>query len=215
MNKSESIINISKALSEFQKEVQNPINSTTNTFFKNKYATLADILNTVRPVLGKYGLSVIQTPSSTDGINVQISTLLLHESGEWFEPEPLIVKVEKATAQGVGSAVTYARRYSLSAILGVASEDDDDGNEASKVEDDKPKKTTKSDTKKDDKKEPVKNELKELIAQIVDKAKILQGSNVEQTSIMEVFKSKGYPNPNKIPSIEIGNEILAELNKLG
>jgi len=127
MNKSESIAKISKALAQFQGEVKNPANTETNPFFNSKYAPLSDILNAVRPLLSKYGLSVLQSPSG-DGQNIAITTLIVHESGEWIESDPLTLKAEKATAQGAGSAITYARRYALSAMLGISSEDDNDGN---------------------------------------------------------------------------------------
>lgn len=127
MNKSESIKNIASALSKFQAEVTNPKNTQNNPFYNSKYAPLQDVLNLVRPLLSKYGLSVIQHPSG-DGVNISISTMLLHESGEWIEFEPLVLKADKATPQGAGSAITYGRRYALSAVLGIASEDDDDAN---------------------------------------------------------------------------------------
>ena len=60
-----------------------------------------------------------------------MTTLLLHESGEWIESDPVVTKAEKINAQGAGSAITYLRRYSLSAILNISSEDDDDGNRVS------------------------------------------------------------------------------------
>ena len=129
MNKSESIIELSKALSKFQGEVKNPANTAVNPFFKSKYAPLETVLNAVRPILSKHGLSIIQAPSS-EGEYVSITTTLLHESGEWIEFAPLNLKTDKNTAQGAGSAITYARRYAISAILGIASEEDDDGNNA-------------------------------------------------------------------------------------
>lgn len=129
MNKSDSIKNLATALAKFQEEVKNPANTADNPFFKSKYAPLNDVLNLVRPILTKNGLSVIQSPSG-DGQNISITTLLLHSSGEWIETEPLILKADKATAQGAGSAITYARRYAISAVLGISSEDDDDGNHA-------------------------------------------------------------------------------------
>lgn len=130
MNKSESIKNIADALSKFQGEIENPKNTADNPFFKSKYAPLQEVLNIVRPKLAKYGLSILQWPSG-DGERIIINSLLMHSSGEWIEMEPLILKAEKATAQGAGSAITYGRRYALSAILGISSEDDDDGSQAS------------------------------------------------------------------------------------
>lgn len=130
MQKSESIKNIAKALALFQAEIKNPANTADNPFFKSKYAPLSDILSMARPILSKHGLSVLQSPSG-DGQNVTVTTLITHESGEWIESEPLTLKADKATAQGAGSAITYARRYALSAMLGISSEDDDDGNYAS------------------------------------------------------------------------------------
>lgn len=129
MNKSDSIVNLAKALALFQGEVTNPKNTADNPFFKSKYCPLQDILSLARPLLTKQGLSVLQYPSG-DGKNIIITTVLMHSSGEWIETEPLILQADKATAQGAGSAITYGRRYALSAILGISSEDDDDGNAA-------------------------------------------------------------------------------------
>jgi len=130
MNKSESITNLSVAMAKFQSEIKNPSNSAVNPHFKSKYAPLNEILNSVRPLLSKHGLAVMQFPSG-NGENIIINTLLTHESGEWIEADPLTLKADKVTAQGAGSAITYGRRYSLSALLGISSEDDDDGNTAS------------------------------------------------------------------------------------
>lgn len=130
MKMSESIASIAGALSKFQAEIKNPANTANNPFFKSKYAPLSDILNLARPLLSKHGLSVVQMPSG-DGENITVATLLLHESGEWIEACPLTLKADKITAQGAGSAITYGRRYAISALLGISSEDDDDGNGAS------------------------------------------------------------------------------------
>lgn len=127
MQKSESIKNISISLIKFQAEVQNPKNTADNPFYKSKYAPLNEILNEVRPLLSLHGLAVIQSPSG-DGEKITINTLLVHESGEWIEFDPLTLKAEKITPQGAGVAITYGRRYSLSSVTGIASEPDDDGN---------------------------------------------------------------------------------------
>jgi hypothetical protein len=128
--KSDSITALSKAYCKFQAEVKNPANSAVNPFYKSKYAPLNEILNDVRPLLSKHGLSVIQSPGSADGEHITITTLLLHESGEWLEGDPLTLRADKATPQGAGICSTYGRRYALSALLGISSEDDDDGNGA-------------------------------------------------------------------------------------
>jgi hypothetical protein len=140
VNKSESIKEIAAALSKFQAEIENPKNTADNPFFKSKYAPLNDILNLARPLLAKHGLSVLQSPSG-DGERIVITTMLMHLSGEWIELDPLILKADKITAQGAGSAITYGRRYALSALLGISSEDDDDGNGA------EPKAKAKTQTK--------------------------------------------------------------------
>lgn len=135
MNKSEDIKELASALSKFQAEVKNPQNSetvkvdTSKGSYKYKYAPLDEILSLVRPLLGKNGLSVVQ-PASSDGAEVTVVTLLLHSSGQWMEFEPLKLKADRNTAQGIGSAITYGRRYALSGILGISSEDDDDGQAA-------------------------------------------------------------------------------------
>lgn len=128
MEKSESIVKLAAALSKFQGEVKNPPNSANNPFFKSKYAPLDVVINTIKPVLAKYGLSYIQMPGG-DGEHVTCSTILMCE-GEWLESDVLVLKADKITAQGAGSAISYARRYQLTAILGLAGEEDDDGNHA-------------------------------------------------------------------------------------
>ena len=92
---------------------------------------LDGLLDAIRPVLSKHGLSVLQMPGG-DGQQITITTILMHESGEWMESEPFTLKAQKVDPQGAGSAVTYGRRYSLSSILGVAWDTDDDGQAASK-----------------------------------------------------------------------------------
>jgi hypothetical protein len=127
MKSSDSIAKLSTALSAFQAVVENPPNTAENPFFKSHYAPLNDILKRYRPELAKQGLSIIQSASG-DGETVAISTRLMHNSGEWIETEPLVLRPDKLTPQGAGSAITYGRRYAISAVLGISSEDDDDGN---------------------------------------------------------------------------------------
>ena len=174
MNKSEIIKELSTALSKFQGEVKNPANTANNPFFKSKYAPLNDVLNLVRPILSKHGLSVVQAPSG-DGENIIVTTTLLHSSGEYIEFPPLVLKADKPTAQGAGSAITYARRYALSAILGISSEDDDDGNGA------EPGPT----------KEPIKQPTKGLSdAQVKRLYAIAKSVNIEVDKVKDQVKTK-------------------------
>lgn len=137
MNKSESIKNIAVALAKFQAEVKNPKNTSNNPFTESRYAPLNEILNVIRPLLAKHGLSVFQSTGG-NGETISVTTMLLHESGEWLESDPLVLhnieNKKMSTAQEAGSSITYARRYSLSALLGISSEDDVDGNGANKKE---------------------------------------------------------------------------------
>lgn len=137
MNKSETITELAKALVKFNSEVNKIAKDADNPFFKNNYATLDTIIDEIRPILSKHGLSIMQIPSG-DGQNVTLKTLLLHESGEWLESDELTMKPVKNDPQAVGSCITYARRYSLAAFLSLNTGEDDDGNGATYGKD-KPK----------------------------------------------------------------------------
>jgi len=130
MKTSESIKEIATALSKAQSEFEAITKDAANPFFKSKYATLDAIIKTVKPTLAKNGLSVTQGNETTES-GIIVTTYLMHSSGEWVESE-LSMPVVKNDPQGYGSAITYGRRYAYSAILGVATEEDDDGNLATK-----------------------------------------------------------------------------------
>lgn len=129
-NKSDSIINLAVALTKFNGEVHSIAKDAKNPHFKNNYASLDNIVEEIRPILQKHGISVLQIPGG-DGENVIMKTMLLHESGEWLESEPLIMRPVKNDPQGMGSCITYARRYSLCSMLSLSTGIDDDGNAAS------------------------------------------------------------------------------------
>ena len=123
MLKSESIAALAKAIALSQLHVENAMKSSTNPHFKSKYADLAEILNTVRPVFSANGIAIVQTPTFESGV-ASVETMLCHESGE-FISSVCSSPVSKQDAQGIGSAITYLRRYSLAAMCGIAQEDDD------------------------------------------------------------------------------------------
>ena len=131
MNRSESIAEINKALNNFHKEVKQPFKDKNNPFYKSKYVPLENVAEAIDKTSTKFGLTYTQYPVSNEKGEVGVATILHHESGEYMEYPPLMVKPEKNTPQGVGSAITYSRRYSLSTVFGITSDQDDDGNEAS------------------------------------------------------------------------------------
>ena len=128
MEKSESIAALAAALAKAQGTIHGAIKDTNNTFFKAKYADLASVKEAIQIPLSSNGLSYVQVIHNPDH-GVGVETILMHLSGEWLSGGVVFVPVSKDDAQGYGSAITYARRYSLSAITGVAAEDDD-GNAA-------------------------------------------------------------------------------------
>jgi hypothetical protein len=123
MNKSETIGALAKALAKAQGSLENASKNAANPHFKSKYADLAECLNTIRDVFAESGLSYVQFPSFDNGV-ASVETMLMHESGEWIS-SVASAPVSKQDAQGVGSATTYLRRYSIAAMAGIAQEDDD------------------------------------------------------------------------------------------
>ena len=127
---SAEIDKIAAALVIAQGCIENVSLNKTNPHFKSKYADLAAIREACRVPLAQNSLAVIQSPATANG-KVTLTTMLLHTSGQWLK-STLELKPERAESpQSVGSAITYARRYSLAAILGIVAEEDDDGNAAS------------------------------------------------------------------------------------
>lgn len=129
MEKSTSIKNIAAALIKFHGAVGKIPKDAKNPFFKSKYATLSSILDAISTPLETAGLSYSQLPDGNNGL----TTILMHsESGEYLQ-STYEMHPAKNDPQGIGSAITYARRYALGAILGLNIDDDDDGNAASQT----------------------------------------------------------------------------------
>jgi hypothetical protein len=134
MDKSESIASLSAALAKAQGQIEGAKKDSNNSHFKAQYADLASVWDACRKALSANGLAVVQIPGRS-GEDVTVTTTLTHSSGEWISGI-VYARPMKADAQGIGSVITYLRRYSLAAMVGVAPEDDD-GNAAS-GRDDKP-----------------------------------------------------------------------------
>jgi hypothetical protein len=124
------------ALKPIAKDGKNPA-------FRSKYATLDGIMETVRPALAAHGLAVVQGvihPETGEGgrlVGITVETRLLHTSGEWLA-SVVPVPVAKGDAHGLGSALSYGRRYGISALLALSTDEDDDGNAAAKAPPAKP-----------------------------------------------------------------------------
>ncbi len=131
MNKSDDITALAAALGLAQPTIKVALMDSTNPFFKSKYADLGSVWDAVRDALSANKLSVCQLPDHI-GQEPALTTMLIHASGQWISATyPLMVTDKDHTPQGYGSALTYARRYGLSALLGVIADTDDDGNAAS------------------------------------------------------------------------------------
>jgi hypothetical protein len=127
MNQSESINELAAALSKAQGEMQAAIKDKVNPFYKSKYADLGSVWDAARPALSKHGLCIMQTMEMANDKNqIILVTTLAHTSGQWVKSY-LPLNPDKADSQGIGKAITYLRRYSLSSIVGVVCDDDDDG----------------------------------------------------------------------------------------
>ena len=127
MKWSDNITNIAAAICKAQSQIEDATKNGLNPVFKSKYADLAAVRSVIREPLAASELAVIQGPRRAEG-GVDVETMILHRSGEWIS-ETVFVPVSKWDAHGVGSAITYGRRYGLMALLCIAT-DDDDGNAA-------------------------------------------------------------------------------------
>ena len=148
MHKSETIGKLADALAKAQAQIKTIGFDATNPFFKSKYTTLTAIMENVRPLLAEFGLSIINgggTPHFNDKGHVtavEVEGILVHASGEWIsvsivmpvEAEPITKgsDIREPNPQSVGSAVSYGRRYVVSALLALATDEDTDGNHPSR-----------------------------------------------------------------------------------
>ena len=215
MKTSENIGEIAAALAKFQNVVESPKKSSDNPAFKRegkslKYADLDAIIKVVTPALSSNGLSQMQfTSSDIETKTVKVYTMILHSSGQFMISDELILPAEnfgKFNSQTIGSAITYGRRYSLSAILGIASEDDDDANSQSLPDDKKGKEAPKSNpkpTNTDNDFFKNKKELEDRIHEVANKTGttyeackkfVLDKSNEQMKKDFKDFNSSNLPS---------------------
>lgn len=238
MKTSESISEIAKALNEVRKNIKQPEKSANNPFFKSKYVMLEGVVDAIDKALPK-GFTYTQEVTS-DGNQISVSTILLHESGQYIQFDPLNVPVTKNDAQAFGSAETYARRYTLSAVFGVTSDVDDDGNSASKSAPHEaphkrrgaPKKSSKPMASQEDKdtlkdkiaalSEEMAMEPKPLTVASMKNAKVtswkemtkddLNAMDHELTTELMEFRQKSEKKDSKKPADESTDELWDKLN---
>lgn len=130
MKMSESIDQLATALAKAQATIETAAKDSINPHFKSQYADLLSVWRAANPALVQNDLAVSQLcEPSEDGAVVSVTTILMHKSGQWMSGT-VTMRPSKPDPQGIGSAITYARRYSLAALVGVCPEDDD-GNAAS------------------------------------------------------------------------------------
>jgi len=180
---SKTINELVAALSKAQSSVLKAKEDSKNPFFKSKYANLESVWDACRDSLTSNGIAVFQTIDHEDNKMILV-TVLAHSSGQWiksFSPIPNI----KQDPQSIGSAITYMRRYSLAAIVGVATSDDD-GEEATKPFRESPK--------------PNKTKIKEL-------KKLLENDEEFRTRINDYVSSSGYNSIEDLPEKVVDNAI--------
>ena len=130
MTSSENIGAIAPSLIKAQSQMQGISKEGKNPAFKSKYVTLDSILDTLRPILTSNGLMLTQGSQQPETMqSVTVESRIIHTSGEWISTT-VTIPVTKPDAHGLGSALTYGRRYSVSALLAISADEDDDANGA-------------------------------------------------------------------------------------
>jgi hypothetical protein len=130
MKHSESIALLAGALAKAQLQIEPASKNATNPHFRSHYADLASIWDACRGPLNTNGLSIVQFPCDGEVGRIGLCTMIVHSSGEWMS-ETITVKALKEDPQFLGGVLTYLRRYSLAAVVGVTATEDDDGNAVS------------------------------------------------------------------------------------
>lgn len=124
MKTSESIKQIAEALVSAQKEIRFAVKDSTNPHYKSKYANINSVIDAVKAPLNNNGIAILQSLSPSDDNKLHLTTRLLHSSGEWIE-DTAVCPIQKQDPQGLGSAISYIRRYSISSLCALYADDDD------------------------------------------------------------------------------------------
>ena len=211
----ESQLNASfvKALGELRNVAKNAVNP----HFRNRYASLDAILDDVRPILAAHNLGISQEPLFEDG-KAGVVTRIIHESGESRE-STLLLPIKDQTAQGVGSALTYAKRYAISSILGITADDDDDGELASKPAVAKPIIKAEAPKAKPEKaKEAIVAELIEISNKAIEAAdpltelsSIMWDAGIEDSHVIEFLIAKKAIKDRRVLLKDVNPKVIARI----
>lgn len=200
---------LAKALTVFQAQVKAVTKDGKNPFFHSNYATLDNIIETVRAPLSNNGLSFTQFPTGEN----ELLTILLHTSGEYIQSS-MKMTPKDSSPQSLGSALTYARRYALSAVLGIATDEDDDGNAASELKSSKPAYAPKSAVKPVApvaKENPLKREIKDLCDSLNPILKKGEYEKFVETETNLILVEQNYPQI--IKKLKEKAEVAQEVRK--
>jgi ERF superfamily len=212
MERSTEIQELAKALSLAQGEMGAAKMDSVNPFYKSKYANLGSVIESIKVPLKNHGLSISQFTEG-DGTNVTLTTVLMHESGQWLSSTvslPLPPD-SKNIAQQLGIISTYLRRYGLSAILSVYTEEDTDGNDVGKDSkaEDKSKSTKSSKTP-----EPVTEEVLAKQKEVIELCKNRGGQNNKDLMTILEKHLDGKHDPSKLGDMAKLDELIKEISVL-
>jgi hypothetical protein len=191
------------SLAEYFGEVENPENTMINTFFKAKYSPLNEVLNTIRPYLSKYGFGIIQPPTTSKDSEFIVTTILTHKDGAYIVSS-LKYKPTKADIQGVGSTITYLRRFALNSVTGVSGEVDDDGNSNSK----EPKGKTTEEEKKP-------NEAYDACVAYIAKGTTQEEKKTREKIAIDIIKKYATSGKPEELKSEDRKKVVNDIKKLG
>jgi len=195
--KSEKVDQIAKALVEAQKEIQPAEKKSINPFFESKYADLQSIWEACQEPLTKNGLAVSQTmEASTEGVTV--TTTLLHASGQWIDGS-LFLRPQKNDPQAIGKCISYARRYSLAAIVGVVTEDYD-------AEDAMDRKPEKPKIKQEQAHVDESTDMEKFLPLMAD-----QLVRIGEDTFFRVLGNYGFTKPEEAVNRDIAQKIYKEM----
>lgn len=186
MEKSESIKNLAQALVKFQSLVGIIPKDSKNPFFKSAYAALPDILGAIHQPLIESGLTVNQFPTGNNGL----TTIIIHSDSGEFMLDTYFMAPTKNDPQGIGSCITYQRRYAIGAVLSLNIDEDDDGNAGSKKPDAKTETKAKETPKPIEHPPLIKNtdKWKAVVTALTDKVGTIEQVRTKYTVSAELEK---------------------------